>query len=351
MKRRVRRPSPPAVSRFTYHWRVRRYRTAADQELTPGWIDEFPVVSEHRFNAKSSSSAQRTATEWFHRQLADPLFARFGSGEWQTKFFGWGAIFLKAVEDGILLLETDPPPPTDPRWPPLIAMLRIDPAAVKRDMPVKTAVAIAADYLHYTDLRSGGQTTDEQRYLADVLYDWPTAPAALAEALNVTQARLRTWLGQTVDLRCPNGHTDSLDTFSKPYVRRDRVKGGYDTAGWYACRVCGEQMIESAKKYPSDGKLKLDHLPCPRGPIHTHVLSVYRDIDDHHQRFVSCAACKLQGAGIAAADPDTTTPGEKSQAWAAWDQFITDDMPDYWKELVADRFWEAPASESGEGRS
>lgn len=209
-------------------------------------VEDGAVVARYEFDAISEVGALRAASEWHNRVHPEnrliPGYANQGEMGWQ---------YIGRVEENRhrrlsptgLVLFLLPLPLSDemhdlPRLAVLMERLRQDPQKVRNAYRGRSP-ELRDDIEQYLRCRvdeTGGNITDQMRRDADLVFDWPAAPAMLARALDVKPKELRALLGQWRNMHCSTCNETH-------HILDERVQGGFDIAR-YACRKCGTELFE-----------------------------------------------------------------------------------------------------------
>ncbi|GIK38126.1 MAG: hypothetical protein BroJett011_19590 [Chloroflexota bacterium] len=218
-------------------------------ELTDGASSK--VIDEYAFFAVSDLGAKRAASEWYNRIRPEDRLPWAMPSEWrflgaieQNKHFRLTPSGLALVVVPLGSSESDE---AVEQMKALMAEIRRDPQVVRKRYRADDLLARLEQYFRYCIDEVGGEITDQVRRDADLVYDWPNAPAMLVRALDRKPGQLRKLLGRLRDLRCPNCN----QTF---VILDERCKGGFIVED-YLCRRCQVELVEYQ---PEDPRLRGD---------------------------------------------------------------------------------------------
>jgi hypothetical protein len=220
----------------------RKYRfiaTLVELAELNGVSEQLHVIDEYTFSAVSVRGAKRAASEWYNRAYPDARLPG-SSLDWH---------FLGAIEQNrhyritpsslALVLAPSGSQESDEaieEMMVLISEVRRDPQAAREKYRADDLLAQLECYFRYCVDEVAGEITDQVRRDADMVYDWPGAPAMLSRALGCSPRQLRKLLGQLRDLQCPNCERTFV-------VLDERRKGGFAVEIYYCVR-CQVDLVE-----------------------------------------------------------------------------------------------------------
>lgn len=198
------------------------------------------VIDEYTFLAVSDVGAKRAASEWYNRIRPEDRLPFALPAEWQLLGSWEQNKYFRLTPSGLVLVvapagssESDE---AVERLKSLMAEIRRDPPAARRRYRADDLLAQLERYFRYCVDEVGGEITDQMRRDADLVYDWPNAPAMLVRTLARKPGEVRKLLGRLRDLRCPT----CQQTFT---VLDERCQGGFTTET-YLCRRCQVELVE-----------------------------------------------------------------------------------------------------------
>jgi len=228
----------------------RKYRFVAMlieiAEKDKGTAEKPRIVDEYTFSAVSIQGAKRAASEWYNRLYPD-FFDRLPDNVQPGSPWAWRFVedfeqnrHFRLTPSGLALVlvpagsqETDD---DVERMTSLMAEIRRDPQAARRKYGASELMGWLERYFRRAVDEVGGEITDRVRRDADLVYDWPGAPAMLSRALDRKPGELRKLLGRPRDMHCPKCGRTTI-------VIDERRKGGFATETYY-CVLCGVDLVE-----------------------------------------------------------------------------------------------------------
>jgi hypothetical protein len=228
----------------------RKYRFVAMlieiAEKDKGTAEKPRIVDEYAFSAVSIQGAKRAASEWYNRLYPD-FFDRLPNNVQPGSAWDWRFVedfernrHFRITPSGLALVlvpagsqETDD---DVERMASLMAEVRRDPQAARRKYGASKLTEWLERYFRYAVDEVGGEIAEQVRRDADMVYDWPGAPAMLSRALDCRPGELRKLLGRLRNLRCPKCGRTSV-------VLDERRKGGFAVKTYY-CVPCGVDLVE-----------------------------------------------------------------------------------------------------------
>ncbi len=359
---------PKKKSRQRRIWQARvisaDHLAGVEQASTPDDFDVIPFETEVALTAPTTASAGRAAGDWF-RTIRDTLPPDPGlradnpdspllGEEWHNQtdplLDETSLYWIKKSSSRLLAVRPFPiPPPGDPRWPVLIAMLRVMPRRVREDMPASAALTLVADYLEYCDRRSGGRRTREMRQVAGAIYAWPEGANTVCGALGLSESALADWLGVWIACRCDKCKTSFSVVFP-------RTPAGYDAEMSVQCRrghaLAHSRILALTEALNRDeAARRAIRLPCLGGPMSEHVVEFQRFAAKPADGFAPtalhmvCRRCGCSGAPVIQGDPTgtDTTYGEVARIIEAWNARVSLELlGGVWQRAVAAQFWRGP---------
>lgn len=226
-----------AVTKPKYAYRVRLYRIiqAEGQEPRPG-----DLIDDYSFKAVGEIGAKRVATEWLNRRSSDPLDKIF-----QATWAYAKCCCYQVTRHGLLILSGDIEARNEELETFMASVRRDASSAVVRYGKEEFLVWVArlAHYRMQQALRSqllGCEARPDRQALEDMnlLYDFPQAAKAMAQALGIALSDLSAWLSIEADIRC------QVCGYSDKKKRLFRQKGKYSPF----CTRCNSRLEISVSK-------------------------------------------------------------------------------------------------------